>query len=462
MTNILIIDDEPSIRKAIAISLGEDGYKVKEAGSKSEALTILRNNEFDLLVLDLFVPSESEGLEILRAWKEKHPEDLVIIITAHGSTERTVAAIKAGADDFLEKGFTMEELKFRLGKLLEQRRLNQENIRLKENYHLLRREVESRYRFEHIVGNSRAIRDLLELLSKVVDDPGSTVLLQGESGTGKELAARAIHYNGPRKDKPFIVVNCAALPEHLLESELFGYEKGAFTGAIRDKAGKFEIADGGTLFLDEVAETNPGVQAKLLRFTQDHTYERVGGNRLIKVDVRIIAATNKQLEAEVKQGRFREDLFYRLNVIPIQIPSLRERREDIPILTEHLIKKYANAKGRTIRISPETMNRLINYHWPGNIRELENLVERLIVTAQQEIILPADLPHEISGHSEKQSFEEALQQSSLKEASQEFERLFLLHHLEKHRWNISEVARVLGERRDTLSKKIKRFGLKEE
>jgi len=462
MAKILIVDDEPSVRKALMFSLSDEGYSVAEADSKLSALKRLREQNFDLVITDLFIPLETAGLEILRACKEHRPEAMVIMITAHGSIERAVEAVKAGADDFIAKGFAMEELKLRLEKLLEQKRLREENRQLAENYNHLRQELESRYRFEQIIGNSKAVRDLLQLLSRVVDDRDTTVLLQGESGTGKELVARAIHYNGPRQGKPFVVVNCAALPEHLLESELFGYEKGAFTGALRGKPGKFEIAEGGTIFLDEIGEVSPKVQVELLRFTQNHTFERVGGNQPITVDIRLIAAANKRLDEEVAQGRFRADLFYRLNVIPIYVPPLRDRKEDIPLLVNHFVEKFSREKGREIHFSPEALSRLEKFHWPGNVRELENLVERLVVTAPQATILPTDLPPEIFGHSEKEGFDAAMSQHSLQEACDEFEKLFLLRHLEKHHWNITEVAQALGERRDTLSRKIKRYGLKAE
>lgn len=461
MATILVIDDEVSIRKAIALSLSDDGHYVIEADSKLNAIEMLRTHGFDVVVSDLFIPTEADGLQILRECKDLQPEAMVIIMTAHGSIERAVEVVKAGADDFIAKGFTMGELKFRLDRLLEQKRLYEENRRLSQNYERLRQEIETRYRFEQIVGNSKTIRDLLELLSRVVGDPDTTVLLQGESGTGKELVARAIHYNGPRKGKSFVVVNCATLPEHLLESELFGYEKGAFTGALRDKPGKFEIADGGTIFIDEVGEVSPKVQVELLRFTEDHTFERLGSNRPITVDVRIIAATNKRLDKEVAQGRFREDLFYRLNVVPVHVP-LRDRKEDIPLLLNHFVTKFLQEKQREIRFSPEALVRLERYNWPGNVRELENLVERLVVTAPHSTILPTDLPPEIVGKSEKQTFEQAMSQHSLQEACEEFEKAFLLRNLEKYHWNITAVASTLGERRDTLSRKIKHYGLKSE
>lgn len=457
---ILIVDDELSIRKSIALALKDAGHDVFEAESKAQALELLQSHSFDLVVGDLFVPNEADGLATLEACQTQQPEAMVIIMTAHGSIERAVAAVKAGADDFIEKGFTMEELKLRLERLLEQQRLREEHRQLKEKYERLRSEVEGRYRFEEIVGNSKAVGDLLELLSRVIDDPDSTVLLQGVSGTGKELVARAIHYNGPRKNEPFVIVNCATLPEHLLESELFGHEKGAFTGALRSKPGKFEVADGGTVFIDEVGEISPKVQVELLRFTQDHTFERVGGNRPITVDVRIVAATNRNLQEQVAKGRFREDLFYRLNVIPIWVPPLRERKEDIPLLVNHFVEKFGQEKGREIGFSAEALARLERHNWPGNVRELENLIERLVVTAPESTILPTDLPAEFWGSAEKEAFDLAVSQRSLKEACQEFEKQVILRELEKHHWNITEVARVLGERRDTLSRKIKRYGLK--
>ncbi|MGH7495826.1 MAG: sigma-54-dependent transcriptional regulator [bacterium] len=460
MAKILVVDDEISIRKALALALSRDGDTVVDADSKDTALGRLFEQDFDVLITDLFIPTENEGLEILRACKERQPEAMAIIITAHGSLERAVAAVKAGADDFIAKGFTMEELRFRLERLLEKKRLRQEHLRLAEDYHRLRLEVEGRYRFEQVIGNSKAHSDLLALVSRVAEDGDTTVLLQGESGTGKELVARAIHYNSRRKQEPFVVVNCASLPEHLLESELFGYEKGAFTGALKDKLGKFESADRGTVFLDEVGEITPKMQVELLRFTQDHTFERVGSNRIITVDVRIIAATNKRLDEEVAKGRFRADLFYRLNVTPLSLPPLRERKEDIALLVSHFVYKLGCEKGKEIRFSPEALARLERHHWPGNIRELENVVERLLVTAPQTTILPADLPAEILGASEKEIIDRSMCQRSLREACEEFEKLFLLRHLEKHRWNITEVAQALGERRDTLSRKIKRYGLK--
>ncbi len=460
MSKILVIDDELSVRKAITFALKDDGIEVFEADSKAQALHLLQNNIFDVIVSDLFVPDETDGLAIIKECKQYQRDSMIIIMTAHSSIERAVAAVKSGADDFIKKDFTMEELKLRINRLLQQRQLYLENRQLNKKYAQLQSEVEIRYRFEEIIGNSKPMRNLLELLTRVVDDSDTTVLLEGESGTGKELVARALHYNGARKDKLFVIINCAALPEHLLESELFGYEKGAFTGALRDKAGKFEIADGGTLFIDEIGEVSPKVQVELLRFIQDRTFERVGSNQPITVDVRIIAATNRNLKEDVERGRFREDLFYRLNVIPVRVPSLRERKEDISLLVNHFVQKFLKVKQRQIYFSAAALTRLEQHNWQGNVRELENLVERLVVTAPDSTILSIHLPPEFHNKSEQKAFELALEDHNLKEACVEFEKQFLLKKLETHHWNITEVARVLGERRDTLSRKIKRLGLK--
>ena len=461
MAKILIVDDEPSIRKALAISFRGDGYDVMEADSKRTALPLLEGEQPDVVILDLFVPDERGGFEILKASREINNDTPVIIITAHGSTDRAVEAIKTGADDFLEKGFTTDEIRFRIGKLLEQKKLREEHSRLIAEYQRLRREVDERFNFKQFVGNSKGIRDLLTLVSRVVDDPDTTVLIQGESGTGKELIARAIHYNGPRKDHPFVVVNCATMPEHLLESELFGYEKGAFTGAVRNKPGKFEVANGGTIFIDEIGEISQKVQVELLRFTQDHTFERLGGNTPITVNVRIIAATNKRLEEEVANGRFREDLFYRLNVIPLYIPPLRVRKDDIRLLINHILERIDREKGRKLKFSADALAKLEAYDWPGNVRELENVIQRLAVTAVPDNITAKDLPAEFHVDSDGIGYDSSVELSgSLKEVMREYEKHIISRKLEEHQWNISEVARILGERRDTLSRKIKRYGIK--
>lgn len=462
MAHILVVDDEISIRKAITLALQTDGHEVHESDSRGSAYDAIDTVRFDLVVTDLFIPVEADGLAILQRVKERRPETMVMIITAHGSIERAVDAVKKGADDFLAKGFEMEELKLRLTALLEQKRLREENVLLAERCQQLQREVQGKYRFDQIIGTSDTMRKLFEMLTRIIDDSSSTILIHGESGTGKELIARAIHYNGARRDKPFAVINCSALPEHLLESELFGYMKGAFTGALKDKPGKFEVADGGSIFLDEISEISSKVQVELLRFVQDKSFERVGDNRQITVDVRIITATNKQLEEEVRIGRFREDLFYRLNVIPLHVPSLRERKDDLPLLVDHFTKKFEKEKGRRVQFAVDAIEKMMQYEWRGNVRELENLIERFVVTSSHETILAGDLPREIIGTVEKNAFDEAMQYTTFQDACESFEKAFLLRNLEQHRWNITEVADALGERRDTLSKKIKRYGLKGE
>ncbi len=460
MSNILVVDDEHAYRKGIVFGLQRAGHTTSEAESKQQAEEQLRSHIFEMVVLDLCVPNEQDGIEILALVKSLQKNAIVLMTTAHGTIERAVEAIKSGADDFILKGFTTEELLFRLQRLVDARRLRAEHQKLEQENERLRHEVQSRFRFEQIIGTSPAMTRTMKMLERIVDDADSTVLLQGENGTGKELFARAIHYNGPRKDKPFVVVNCSALPEHLLESELFGYEKGAFTGATQFKPGKLETANAGTLFFDEIGEVSPKVQVELLRFLQDHTFERLGSNASITVDVRVVAATNKNVEEEVKQGRFREDLFYRLNVIPLHIPRLRERKEDIPLLVEHFVHAMEKEKGRRIRFSNESLARLDAHAWNGNVRELENLVERLVVTAEHDLIGPEDLPAVFNRNDNSDDIQQAMERGSFKKATEEFERMFLLHNLEKYRWNITVVAKALGERRDTLSRKIKRFKLK--
>ena len=459
MAKILIVDDEPSICTAISVAFDADGHQTFEAKSEETAFEFLNLHNFDVVISDLYIPFESNGISIVKFCKQQNPDTIVIIITAHSSIEKAVELIKIGADDFVAKGFEMEELKYRVHRLLEQKYFRMENKKLTENYNKLKNEIENKYNFTQIIGNSEAIRNLKQLLGQIIDDNDSTVLLQGESGTGKELVARAIHYNGVRKDKPFVAVNCAALPDHLLESELFGYEKGAFTGATQNKPGKFEIADGGTIFFDEVGEISSKVQVELLRFLQDHTFERLGSNSSLTVNVRIITATNKNLQEEVNKGCFREDLFYRLNVIPVYIPPLREHKEDIALLIEHFIQKFKNTKGKEVSISGAALTKMEDYFWPGNIRELENLIQRFAVTCLHPNILLSDLPSQILGNFEKSSFEKAMKRNSLKEACDEFEKTYLQHYLDKYHWNISEVAQKIDEHRDTLSKKIKRYGL---
>ncbi len=384
MNTILVVDDEKNYLLVMDALLAEAGYEVLTAESAAAALDIIRKTDLDLVISDMKMPKVS-GIELLTEIKRLYPDLPVIIMTAFGTVEKAVEAMKKGSFDYITKPFKNEEILLTVAKALELRHLLSENRRL-------RHDLEDRYRFENIVGTSKAMQDIFALVEKVAATR-ATVLISGESGTGKELIARAIHHRSPRSAGPFISVNCGALTETLLESELFGHEKGAFTHAVAMRKGRFESAEGGTLFLDEVAEMSPSLQVKLLRVLQEMEFERVGGNRTIRVDVRMVAASNKVLADEVAAGNFREDLFYRLNVVHLQVPPLRERTGDIPLLATHFIQKFGQEDVRgQIRIAPETMRILIRYPWPGNVRELENVIERAVILCSNNLITPADLP----------------------------------------------------------------------
>jgi DNA-binding NtrC family response regulator len=366
---LLLIDDDINLCKVLAYQLNRIGYEVETANSGTAGLSAFRSGQYDLVISDIQMP-DMNGLEVLRSIREVNNQSVVLIISAHGSVETALEACAAGADDYLTKPFSIEQLQFTIEKAVRFRRLQIENIRLK-------RELHGRYGFENLVGNSAAISRVIELARRVADSD-STVLITGESGTGKELIARGIHYNSSRKQHPLVVVNCPSISEHLLESELFGHVRGAFTGALKDRVGRFEEADGGTLFLDEIGELRGELQAKLLRVLQEHEITRVGENRSRKVNVRILAATNRELEQMVREGSFRQDLYYRLAVVPIRMPALRERREDIPLLVRH----FAIRHNKEIELTAEYLNEIEKLDWPGNIRELENFVERTIVLAR--------------------------------------------------------------------------------
>jgi len=386
---ILLAEDDRSARTTLTQFLEELEYEVAEASSGGEAIDKIRQAPFDLVVTDLKMPGAS-GLEILKTIQEDVPRTLGILITGHGSVQSAIQAMKLGAFDYLLKPIDLEELQIVMDKALEFQRLHMENRQL-------RRDLKKQFGFENIIANSEPMMIVFDLIDKVADSD-STVLIFGESGTGKELVAKAIHYHSPRTDKPFVPINCAAIPADLLESELFGYERGAFTGAHRMKIGRFEYANGGTLFLDEIGEMSPQLQVKLLRVLQERSFERLGGIKPIQVNVRIIAATNQDLEKALTEGRFREDLYYRLSVIPIHIPPLRERKEDIPLLAEHFLDRFNREANRNVDgISPEVLDRLTAYPWPGNVRELENLVERLVVLKHEGKIQTEDLPEKFSG-----------------------------------------------------------------
>jgi two-component system response regulator PilR (NtrC family) len=381
---ILVVDDERSMQEFLEIFFRSEGYDVVTAGDVDTALVHLENDEFDVVISDIQMPGRS-GIDLVHATYEMSPETVVIMITAFASTETAITAMKEGAYDYVTKPFKVDELRIVVEKALEKKLLSSENRRL-------RRELRSHSRDRTIIGNSAVIRRVSELVTQVADSKAN-VLISGESGTGKEVVARAIHRGGPRRDKPFVAVNCAAIPETLLESELFGHVKGAFTGAVQNKEGLFETADEGTLFLDEVGELTLAVQVKLLRAIQEKSFRRVGGSGDTRSNARIIAASNRRLEDEVASGRFREDLYYRLNVIEIPLPSLRERSEDIPLLVAHFIEKYATELEKDVnRVTDDAIARLIEYRFPGNVRELENVIERAVALSRSEVIDLESLP----------------------------------------------------------------------
>ncbi len=386
---ILVVDDEKSMRDLLSITLEKEGYDVLTAAGGEPAIEALHRESVDAVITDLRMP-KVDGLQVLRVAKEVSPDTAVIVITAVASTETAVEAMKLGAYDYITKPFKLDEVNLIVRNALEHKRLRNENL-------YLRRQLETQHRFENIIGKSGVIAEVFDTIRKIADSP-STAMVTGESGTGKELVARAIHFNSFRRDKPFVSVNCGAIPEGLIESELFGHVRGAFTGAVANKVGLFSAAEGGTLFLDEIAEIPALLQVKLLRAIQVREIRRVGDTKDIKTDVRLIAASNRDLEQAVGEGTLREDLFYRLNVIPIQLPPLRERREDIPLLVAHFLQKFGKELGKDVRgVTPEAMAVLERYRWPGNIRELENVLERAIVLGAGEILgvdsLPASVRH---------------------------------------------------------------------
>jgi two-component system response regulator AtoC len=451
MERVLIVDDEEQMRELLAKVLEKNGYQVTTAGDGGQALTLLEKEPMDLVVTDVRMPG-LDGMEALKAIKELNPEIVVIIMTAFGSIDQAVQAVKEGAYDYINKPFKIDEMLLTIKKALEERRLRHEVT-------ALRHELRTRYHFENLIGKSRAMQEVFSLIEQVASSR-STMMIYGKSGTGKELVARAIHYNSLRANKAFVPVNCAAIPSELLESELFGHEKGSFTGAIATKAGKFELATGGSLFLDEVGSMRLDLQAKILRALQEREIERVGGTRTIKIDVRVIAATNRDLKKAVEEGTFREDLYYRLNVVPITLPPLRQRRDDIPLLVEHFIAKYNREFNRRVKgFSAGATAALYQYDWPGNVRELENVIERAVALAQSETISLRELPLDISilGRDMIEDIQKA--GLSLREARSHFEKQYILNILEKVQWNQTEAARLLGLHRNTLLWKLQRLGI---
>jgi DNA-binding NtrC family response regulator len=443
---ILIVDDEESQRQQLAGFLKKQGFSVTTAESGAEALNLCQEKNFEVALIDLKMPG-MDGIELLGKLKESNPEIQVIMMTAYGSVETAVEAMKLGAYHYVNKPINLDELKLNINKSLQNHHLLMENKYLKE-------ELEEKYRDLKIVGESPEVKEVLSTVSRVAKT-NSTVLIIGESGTGKELVARAIHDLSGRADKRFVAVSCAALPETLFESELFGHEKGAFTGAIKSKEGRFELADGGTLFLDEVGDIPLEIQVKLLRAIESQEFERLGGKDTLKVDVRIISATNQDLEKKIKEKDFREDLYYRLNVISVFIPPLRERREDILLLMDHFIKKANQKCGRSIQgITPAVKDIILNYDWPGNVRELENMIERGVVLARSNVIDKGDLPY-FGLVSDRSIVDTSAPTLSLKD----MERNHILKVLKKTEWNLMKTAEILGIHRNTLRLKMKEYGI---
>jgi len=442
--NILLVDDEEPIRDAMLLLLKAAGYRITACASGQEALQILANEQFDIVITDLFLP-DITGIDILTKAKGLFPSLEVILITGHASAETAVRAMKEGAFDYITKPLNFEELRMILAKAVEKKRLLSENVYLKK-------QLRDKYEFSSIIGSSLAMQKVFARISKVIKTD-STILILGESGTGKDLIAKAIHSNGPRRDKPFIAVHCGAIPENLLESELFGHTKGAFTGAIRDKIGKFEAANHGTIFLDEIATLPMHLQIKLLRVLQEQEVERIGSNRQIKLDVRIISATNVDLDEEVKKGTFRDDLFYRLNVIPVTLPPLRERVEDILPLVRHFLAKYCNEMDRPVmNITKEVLMALEIYKWPGNVRELENVVERAVTLCDTDTLHSHDLSIPLFS---------SVKEKGMHASLEHMEKEHILKVLRETSGNQSKASQLLGIDRKTLYLKLKKYGVAE-
>ncbi|HNS71781.1 MAG TPA: sigma-54 dependent transcriptional regulator [bacterium] len=447
---MLIVDDDKNICKMIEASLRkEKRYEIETALSGEACLRLIKENPPDLVLLDIQMPG-IDGIETLHRIREENPYIPVIMMTAHGTIERAVSSMKAGAYDFLTKPFARDRLLVTVNNALM-------NSSLRREVDELRSELKSKYAFANIIGQSGVMQDVFRSVEKVFNS-NVTVLIQGESGTGKELIARAIHYHSTaRTGKPFVAVNCSALPESLLESELFGHEKGSFTGAVGRRIGKFEQANGGTIFLDEIGLMTPATQSKLLRVLQEREFERVGGNELVKVDVRVISATNKDLEEEMKKGEFREDLYYRISVFPIKLPPLRDRREDIPLLAGHFLQKYAKQEGKSVEgITSDALDLMMAYHWPGNVRELENAMERAMVLASGPEIGAKDLPAAVRSLGEKRIYES---DNTLASWIEKLEEEALRQALLECEGNISQTAKKLGIGRATIYRKAKKYGL---
>ena len=447
---ILVIDDEDSMCNFLEIMLAKEGYQVDAANSGQEGISLLKENNYDLVLADLNMP-EMSGIDVLRDLKTfKHEQDL-IVMTAYASVDSAIEAMKQGAVDYITKPFRIDEIKLAIEKIINRKRLIIENKTLKK-------QLQGDHSFDNFIGASEAVV-MLKKLAKRVASSDSTVMIRGESGTGKDLIAKAIHHHSPRCAGPFVTINCAALPETLLESELFGHKKGSFTGAIKDKEGLFKAADGGTFFLDEVGNTSTAIQVKLLRVLEDKKVTPVGDTRPVEVDVRLIAATNCDLEEEVKMGRFRADLFYRLNVIPIFIPPLRERKEDIELLAGHFISVYCEKLNTTVKqVSEEAMNLLMTYHWPGNVRELENMIERAVLLNRTERLEVSDFPEKLQRPEQVPLVKET---EAVTPTLESIEKAYIHYVMSQTEGKKAEAAKILGIDTSTLYRKIERYDMRE-
>jgi DNA-binding NtrC family response regulator len=458
--HVVVVDDDRDIRQLLECFLTQEGYQVTAVADGPAAIEAVKNEPVQVVITDLILPGGMDGLGILERMLQYDPQLACIVMTGYATIETAVKAMKCGAFDFVTKPIQLDAVSLVIKKALAFQQLKQENL-------LLRKTVRDKYRFEELIGTSEVMRTLYEFIEKVADSD-STVLIQGESGTGKELVARLLHFNSLRQNRPLVPVNCGAIPENLLESELFGHEKGAFTGAVSARAGRFELAHGGTLFLDEIGEMSLSLQVKLLRAIQERSFERVGGTKPIHVDVRIIAATNQNLEQAVEERRFRKDLFYRLSVIPVTVPPLRDRQGDVPLLVEHFIERFNQSKRGAIRgVEPEAMECLVRYHWPGNIRELENLIERLVILKRSGTVAVSDLPEKIA---QKQPKRPVILDSApgtpisedgidLMRELEQFENRLIVEALRQANGVTSKAANLLRMNRTTLVEKLKRKGI---
>lgn len=452
---ILIVDDEKLMRVSLEDKLTKEGYTVNSLSNAVEGIKLLQSTNFDAVITDLRLP-RMDGIDFLKEIKKASPDTVVIIMTAYGSIENAVTAMKEGAYDYVTKPFSLEELTIKLQKALQHRDTIAENIMLKQR-------VLSQYGYDNMIGRGEGMKRVFEIIS-TVSNRDTTILIQGESGTGKELTAGAIHYNSNRRDGPFIKVSCAALNKEILESELFGHEKGSFTGAIKTRRGRFELADGGTIFLDDVDDIPLEMQVKLLRVLQEREFERVGGEETIPVNVRVICATKKDLKKLVQEGRFRQDLYYRLHVVTVQLPPLRERKEDIPPLVTYFIKKYATHQRVSVNsISPETLNLLLSYNWPGNIRELENVIEHAVAFCTSDTIIPKNLPGNLLERETPSGIFpielSTIDSIDLQETLSEAERKLLLWAYQKTNGNQVRMSEILRIPRTTLQNKLVKYNI---